>query len=246
MGNTGRIVLLGLFCITLVSANSTPVKGPSDDDADPKALLHKMAMEKQSKATLSHTIQAARTPQHVTGTPELHPIQHKDAAPEDSHEDVEEKNSDGWKGKHPGHLDHDPTMDVSADGSAKGGNEGGTYGVLKNVGDNLGLTNSVLSKTGKDGKAAPAGKAIQKWIKAKDPKAAWGNAITIVSIIGGTVVTITAVGTYFVAKAENKKLKKAKKRSNLLGGRYGSVKKEADSDDDEQIVYEPMMMTDVV
>ncbi len=29
------------------------------------------------------------------------------------------------------------------------------------------------------------------------------------------------MGTYFIAKAESKRLKKAKKRSNLLAGRYG-------------------------
>mmetsp|Transcript_24687 Transcript_24687/g.80940 ORF Transcript_24687/g.80940 Transcript_24687/m.80940 type:complete len:83 (+) Transcript_24687:483-731(+) len=78
------------------------------------------------------------------------------------------------------------------------------------------------------------------------PPTAWSNAIGIVGCIGGTVICITAVGTYFIAKAENKKLKKAKKQSNLLGGRYGAVKKEADSDDEPAPQYEPMQMTDIV
>ena len=55
--------------------------------------------------------------------------------------------------------------------------------------------------------------------QAKHPEKAWGNALTIVGAIGTTVITLTAVGTYFIAKAENKRLKKAKKNSNLLGGR---------------------------
>lgn len=238
-----------------VTAEQAPAKGPTDDSAsaltEQKALLHKMAMEKQqaSKAVLTNTIHAAPTPQHVSASPELHKAeeQAKAQAEPTSHE-VETTNADGWKGKHEGHVDHDPAMAVTADGSAQGGNKGGTYGVLKNLGDNLGLTNSVLAAGKGDVKtdAKPVGEAVQQWVKAKDPKAAWGNAITIVSLIGGTVVTITAVGTYFVAKAENKKLKKAKKRSNLLGGRYGSVKKEADSSDDEAPQYEPMMMTDIV
>mmetsp|Transcript_24686 Transcript_24686/g.80936 ORF Transcript_24686/g.80936 Transcript_24686/m.80936 type:complete len:108 (+) Transcript_24686:483-806(+) len=74
------------------------------------------------------------------------------------------------------------------------------------------------------------------------PPTAWSNAIGIVGCIGGTVICITAVGTYFIAKAENKKLKKAKKQSNLLGGRYGAVKKEADSDDEPAPQYEPMQV----
>ena len=43
---------------------------------------------------------------------------------------------------------------------------------------------------------------------AKNPKTAWSHAIVIVSLIGGTVVTLTAVGTYFIAKAESKRLRK--------------------------------------
>lgn len=60
------------------------------------------------------------------------------------------------------------------------------------------------------------------------------------------MITLTAVGTYFVAKAENKRLRKAKKTSNLLGGRYGADKNAEDSDDEEKPIYEPMQMTDIV
>lgn len=82
--------------------------------------------------------------------------------------------------------------------------------------------------------------------QSKHPQQAWGNALTIVGCIGGTVITLTAIGTYFIAKAENKRLKKAKKSSNLLGGRYGAAKGDPDSDDEEKPVYEPMTMRDMV
>mmetsp|Transcript_63354 Transcript_63354/g.151587 ORF Transcript_63354/g.151587 Transcript_63354/m.151587 type:complete len:215 (+) Transcript_63354:3-647(+) len=134
----------------------------------------------------------------------------------------------------------------SLQGGQGKGNTGGTYGVLASVGNNLGLTNQVTGGNTGGKKAKPVAKAILNFMKSKSPSTAWSSAIFIVSCIGGTVVTLTAIGTYFIAKAENKKLKKAKKRSNLLGGRYGSVKKEDDSSDDEPPVYEPMMMTDIV
>jgi len=147
------------------------------------------------------------------------------AKPDQLPEEVQSSNGDGWAGKHPGHPDHDPADDDMADGS---GNTGGTYGVMKKFGDGIGLNKLVVVGGPKGAKAQPAGQAIQNFLKAKNPKAAWSSAIFLVAAIGGTVISITAVGTYFVAKAENKKLKKAKKRSNLLGGRYGSVKKDPD------------------
>jgi hypothetical protein len=42
-------------------------------------------------------------------------------------------------------------------------------------------------------KGKPVSKAITHWLKSKNPKTAWSSAIFIVSCIGGTVVTITAV-----------------------------------------------------
>eukprot|EP00802_Teleaulax_amphioxeia_P021488 Tamp_21847.p1 GENE.Tamp_21847~~Tamp_21847.p1 ORF type:complete len:176 (+),score=29.71 Tamp_21847:420-947(+) len=122
---------------------------------------------------------------------------------------------------------------------------GHNSGVLRAAGGALGL-NAMAEASDKDKNAKPLNQALTSFVKAKDPKTAWSHAIILVSIIGGTVVSLTAVGTYFIAKAESKRLKKAKKNSNLLGGRYGAVKGEDDSDDEPPPVYEPMQMTDIV
>ena len=109
-----------------------------------------------------------------------------------------------------------PQAHLSMSGSSTGG--AGTYGVLRAAGGALGL-NAMAEASAKDKKAKPLNQALTKFMTAHNPKTAWSHAIVLVSIIGGTVVTLTAVGTYFIASAEAKRLKKAKKNSNLLGGR---------------------------
>lgn len=54
-----------------------------------------------------------------------------------------------------------------------GGNQGGTYGVLKSLGDKLGLSDAVLNE-GKDAQtdAKPAGKAIQTWLRVNSSRIA--------------------------------------------------------------------------
>jgi hypothetical protein len=131
-----------------------------------------------------------------------------------------------------------PTAHLTMDGSQQSG-------VLRAMGAGLGL-NAMAEASEKDKKAKPLNQALTSFVKAKNPKTAWSHAIILVSIIGGSVVSLTAVGTYFIASAEAKRLKKAKKKSNLLAGRYGSVKDDPDSDDEPPPVYEPMQMTDIV
>jgi hypothetical protein len=109
-----------------------------------------------------------------------------------------------------------PEAHLSLSGSSDGG--AGTYGVLRAAGGALGL-NAMAQASAKDKKAKPLNQAVTKFLTAKNPKTAWSHAIVLVSIIGGSVVTLTAIGTYFIASAEAKRLKKAKKKSNLLAGR---------------------------
>ncbi len=54
-------------------------------------------------------------------------------------------------------------------GMGMGGNSGGTYGVLKSLGDKLGLDTAVLNEgKHKASDAKPAGQAIQTWLKVND------------------------------------------------------------------------------
>merc|ERR1712216_223547 len=197
--------------------------------ASAEAALHNMARARLAKVAAA-SVQAAPPPVAAPANAELH----KSVHPGPSHSDDADAMS---KNK------LIPSSHLSLDGSSTGG--AGQYGVLRAAGGALGL-NKFAEDSAHGKKAKPLNQALTKFMTAHNPKTAWSHAIVLVSIIGGTVVTLTAVGTYFIASAEAKRLKKAKKNSNLLGGRYGAVKGEDDSDDEPPPVYEPMMMTDVV
>jgi len=211
--------------MSAVSADLPAALGQANT-ATAKAALHKMAQDRLSKVTSS--VHAAKAPVAPPATPELHKVA-QNGPSDDAEENAKNKVI--------------PQAHLSMSGSSTGG--AGTYGVLRAAGGALGL-NAMAEASAKDKKAKPLNQALTKFMTAHNPKTAWSHAIVLVSIIGGTVVTLTAVGTYFIASAEAKRLKKAKKNSNLLGGRYGAVKGEDDSDDEPPPVYEPMMMTDVV
>merc|ERR1712216_561544 len=211
--------------MSAVSADLPAALGQANT-ATAKAALHKMAQDRLSKVTSS--VHAAKAPVAPPATPELHKVA-QNGPSDDAEENAKNKVI--------------PQAHLSMSGSSTGG--AGTYGVLRAAGGALGL-NAMAEASAKDKKAKPLNQALTKFMTAHNPKTAWSHAIVLVSIIGGTVVTLTAVGTYFIASAESKRLKEAKKQSNLLGGRYGSVKGEADSDDEPPVEYEPMMMTDVV
>merc|ERR1712216_815005 len=214
---------LGLLMVA-VSADSPVELGQI---ASAKATLHKMAQDRLAKVTTS--VHAAQAPVPSPATPELHKSVQAGPSYDDADEAIKNKMI--------------PQSHLSMSGSSAGGT--GTYGVLRAAGGALGL-NKFAEDSAHGKKAKPLNQALTKFMTAHNPKTAWSHAIVLVSIIGGTVVTLTAVGTYFIASAEAKRLKKAKKNSNLLGGRYGAVKGEDDSDDEPPPVYEPMMMTDVV
>jgi len=223
---------LGLLMVAVSADSPAAFALGQAGTATAKAALHKMAQDKLSKVTSS--VHAANSPVAATATPELH--KSVQGGPSDDPDDDEESAMNA-KNK------HIPQAHLSMGGSSTGG--AGTYGVLRAAGGALGL-NAMAENSAKDKKAKPLNQAINKFLTAKDPKTAWSHAIVLVTIIGSTVVLLTGIGTYFIAKAEAKRLRKAKKRSNLLGGRYGSVKNESDSDDEPPPVYEPMQMTDVV
>merc|ERR1712127_959732 len=222
---TGHGRILVVLVISVVSAY-LPVALGQANTATAKAALHKMAQDRLSKVTSS--VHAAKAPVAPPATPELHKAA-QNGPSDDAEENMKNKVI--------------PQAHLSHSGSSDGG--AGTYGVLRAAGGALGL-NAMAQASAKDKKAKPLNQAVTKFLTAKNPKTAWSHAIVLVSIIGGSVVTLTAIGTYFIASAEAKRLKKAKKNSNLLGGRYGAVKDEDDSDDEPPPVYEPMQMTDIV
>mmetsp|Transcript_4513 Transcript_4513/g.11716 ORF Transcript_4513/g.11716 Transcript_4513/m.11716 type:complete len:263 (-) Transcript_4513:79-867(-) len=243
------------------SSAAAPTVAAAADSVGGKGALHTAAASKI--AQMQAAVKQAPLPAHPHNVPELHPSAPRAKAAPTKAPTPAEAQSGPTSASHSGGMGGGmdglgalggmggmgammPGMNMmGGSGSGKGGNSGGTYGVMKSVGDQLGLGTLTNGKKVKGGK--PVGKAILDDLKAKHPQAAWGNALTIVGCIGGTVITLTAIGTYFVAKAENKRLKKAKKSSNLLGGRYGTAKNEADSDDEqEKPVYEPMTMRDMV
>jgi len=222
---------LGLFMVAVSADSPAAFALGQASTATAKAALHKMAQDKLSKVASS--VHAANSPVAAPATPELHKSVQSGPSDSDDAEDNEK-------------TKHIPEAHLSLAGSSGGGSGGaGTYGVLRAAGGALGL-NAMAENSAKDKKAKPLNQAIGKFLTAKNPKTAWSHAIVLVTIIGSTVVILTGIGTYFIAKAETKRLRKAKKRSNLLGGRYGSVKNESDSDDEPPPVYEPMQMTDVV
>jgi len=224
-------------------ASAAAAKSAGGDSKD----VHETA--KSKVAAMQASVKSASAPAHPAAVPELHtaaPAAAPAAEPKaaaaanDGFGKINMGNMGGMGGLMGSMM---PGRGGGGDGK---GNKGGTYGVMKKVGAEFGL-GSLVGKNQKDPHAKPVGKAILDDLKAKHPEKAWGNALFIVGAIGTTVITLTAVGTYFIAKAENKRLKKAKKNSNLLGGRYGAAKNEADSDDEqEKPVYEPMTMRDMV
>mmetsp|Transcript_27199 Transcript_27199/g.68524 ORF Transcript_27199/g.68524 Transcript_27199/m.68524 type:complete len:260 (+) Transcript_27199:155-934(+) len=257
---THAALLALLAVLTAQSSLAAPTVAAAADSVGSKGALHTAAASKM--AQMQAAIKQAPLPAHPHNVAEVHPSASKAKAPVAKAPTPAERQNGPTSASHSGGADGGmgglgalsgmggmsammPGMNMmTGSGSGKGGNSGGTYGVMKSVGDQLGLT-GLTNKKNKGAK--PVGKAILADLKAKHPQAAWGNALTIVGCIGGTVITLTAIGTYFVAKAENKRLKKAKKSSNLLGGRYGTAKNEADSDDEqEKPVYEPMTMRDMV
>ena len=214
----GRATTLALALGLLAIA--WPAEATADAD---KSALHNAAQARLDK--IASSVHAAKAPVAAPATPELHKSAQSEPADMDDADEAEKHKVI-------------PTSHLTMDGSQQSG-------VLRAMGAGLGL-NAMAEASEKDKKAKPLNQALTSFVKAKNPKTAWSHAIILVSIIGGSVVSLTAVGTYFIASAEAKRLKKAKKKSNLLAGRYGSVKDDPDSDDEPPPVYEPMQMTDIV